>query len=81
MKVAVDLVICRGCEFLFVVRKHPPFKGALALPGGFVEEDESTEEAACRELAEETGIMVAQSAEEHPSFLSKGSSDSSIWKR
>ena len=58
MKLAVDLVIRRGDEFLFVVRKYEPFAGYLALPGGFVEEDESVEDAAIRELAEETDLHV-----------------------
>lgn len=41
---------------LMIHRKTPPFKGALALPGGRVEDDESIEAAALRELEEETGV-------------------------
>jgi 8-oxo-dGTP diphosphatase len=41
---------------LLIERKHPPFEGMWALPGGFIEMDETLEEAALRELQEETGI-------------------------
>jgi 8-oxo-dGTP diphosphatase len=39
-----------------IERKKPPFVGSWALPGGFLEDDETVEEAAFRELKEETGI-------------------------
>jgi 8-oxo-dGTP diphosphatase len=43
-------------EVLLIERKHAPFAGTWALPGGFVEMEEPLEAAALRELEEETGV-------------------------
>ncbi len=43
---------------LLIERGNEPFKGHWALPGGFMEIDETCEACAVRELHEETGLMV-----------------------
>lgn len=43
---------------LTVRRDIPPHRGGLALPGGFIDVDESWQEAAARELREETGVRI-----------------------
>jgi len=43
-------------KVLLIERKHDPFAGQWALPGGFVDMDEPLETAALRELEEETGM-------------------------
>lgn len=54
----VDGIIVREGHILLVERKYPPL--GWALPGGFVEYGESTEEAIKREINEETGLVVKE---------------------
>ncbi len=62
--VTVDIVLLTKTlphsEVLLIRRKNPPFKNLWALPGGFLEMDESLQESALRELHEETGISDVQ---------------------
>ncbi|MBY0531232.1 MAG: NUDIX hydrolase [Xanthobacteraceae bacterium] len=54
---AADCVVFdKAGRLLLIRRKNPPFQGQYALPGGFVEYGERMEDAALRELREETGI-------------------------
>jgi 8-oxo-dGTP diphosphatase len=58
--VTVDVVIftliARELHVLLVKRKRWPYEAHWAIPGGFIEMDESLEQAARRELEEETGV-------------------------
>jgi 8-oxo-dGTP diphosphatase len=60
--VTVDAVVFRNNngvrEVLLIQRKHYPFEGMWALPGGFVDMEETCEEAIVRELHEETSLKV-----------------------
>lgn len=55
---AVGLIIANSNgEILFEKRGKEPRKGFLALPGGFVDPDETAEEACLRECREELGVI------------------------
>ena len=46
-------------QVLLIQRGFEPFKGCWALPGGFMNMDETTEQCAIRELEEETGLKIS----------------------
>jgi len=63
IEVTVDAIVFgyskeKGVSILLIKRKYDPFKGSWAIPGGFVLEEESLEEAVARELQEETGVKI-----------------------
>ena len=61
--ITVDCAIFRyndnfGPEILLIKRKNEPYRGCWALPGGFLDMNETIEEATNREVLEETGIDI-----------------------
>ncbi len=58
--VTTDIVVFTvrddALELLLIRRGNPPYAGAWALPGGFLDIDEDLDACAARELAEETGV-------------------------
>jgi len=60
----VDIIIeMEGGGIVLIERKNPP--EGWALPGGFVDEGETLEEAAVREALEETGLKVRLRCQMH----------------
>ncbi|MBP1616265.1 MAG: MutT/NUDIX family protein [Bacteroidetes bacterium] len=47
-------------EILVATRAYEPAKGTFDLPGGFIDMEETAEEAAAREILEETGLSVIE---------------------
>ena len=54
----VDCILFDNDSVLLIKRGNSPFKGYMALPGGFVDHGETVEEACVRELFEETHVRV-----------------------
>jgi len=55
---AAGCLVERDGQVLMVQRRYPPYAEAWTLPAGFVEWDETPEQAAVRETREETGLVV-----------------------
>jgi len=54
----VDIIIEKDNRIVLITRKNEPFKGKLALPGGYIDWGETVEHAAIREAKEETSLDV-----------------------
>ena len=57
-RVAVGAAVFKDDKVLLVLRAKPPAEGLWAIPGGSVELGETLQEAAEREILEETGLVV-----------------------
>jgi 8-oxo-dGTP diphosphatase len=56
--VGAGAVVHRGARVLLLKRRNPPNQARWALPGGLVELGETVQDAAVREVSEETGLRV-----------------------
>ncbi len=56
--IGIGIILLRGETVLLIKRGRPPALGAWSLPGGAQEIGETAEEAARRELLEETGLTA-----------------------
>ena len=54
------VILDSNWRLLLIRRGHAPFEGKLALPGGFVDLDETVDDACRREVLEETGIKLGR---------------------
>ena len=61
-KPCAGVVVVDGERILLIQRTEPPAVGAWSLPAGYLEADEPPEQAAVRELREETGLQTVPEA-------------------
>jgi len=57
--VGVGVILVKDRQILLVKRGHEPNKGMWSIPGGLIKLGETAEEAAIREVREETGLEVS----------------------
>ncbi len=58
-KKSVSVIIMENNKVLLLKRKKEPYKGCWGLPGGKIEENETPEQAAIREVFEETNLLCS----------------------
>jgi 8-oxo-dGTP diphosphatase len=71
-RIGVGVIILTGKKVLLGLRKGHRSPGYYGLPGGFLENNESFEDGAKREVREETGL---DGLSLHPIYLTRGVSD------
>jgi len=57
-EIGVGAIVWKGDQFLLIRRGHAPRQGSWSLPGGHQELGESVQQAAIREVHEETGVTI-----------------------
>ena len=55
---AASVALVRDGKVLLIKRAYAPYKGLWTLPGGRLEPDETIEQCAIREIAEEIGVTI-----------------------
>jgi 8-oxo-dGTP diphosphatase len=55
---ACDMILIENGKVLLIKRGREPFKDEWAIPGGRIEENETAEQCAIREMKEETGLEI-----------------------
>lgn len=56
--IVADAIIVKNNKLVLIKRKNNPYKGYFALPGGYIEYNETSKEACRREAMEETNLKV-----------------------
>ena len=84
LRLTADLVILTirddALSVLLVERGNDPFKGERALPGGFVSNNESVDQAALRELRESAPADLEWTVLSPPPVIDQGGSRTGVYR-